>query len=116
MKRRPRTGKQRLAILEAHGCRCYLSGSVIDPVKDRWELEHVIPLAGGGTDDDDNLRPVLAWAHLEKTRQDLARIAKGKRIEQRHKGAKRSQRPMPGNRDSKWKKTFGNGWVRRDEA
>ncbi len=113
MKRRPRTGKQRLAILEAHGCRCYLSGAVIDPVKDRWELEHVIPLAGGGTDDDDNLRPVLAWAHLEKTKQDLARIAKGKRIEQKHKGAHRSARPMPGSRASRWKRKMDGSVVER---
>lgn len=113
MKRRPRTGKQRLAILEAHGRRCYLSGAVINPVKDRWELEHVIPLAGGGTDDDDNLRPVLAWAHLEKTKKDLARIAKGKRIEQKHKGAHRSSRPMPGSRASRWKKKLSGEVVER---
>lgn len=108
--RRSRTGKQRLAILEAHGSRCYLSGQAIDPMRDRWELEHVIPLAGGGSDDDTNLRPVLAKAHLEKTRTDLARIAKGKRVTLKHLGAKRSARPMLGGRSSKWKKKM-NGEV-----
>lgn len=113
MKRRNRTGKQRLAILEANGRRCYLTGAVIDPVKDRWEIEHVIPLAGGGTDGDDNCRPVLASAHLEKTKADLARIAKGKRIEQKHKGAKRTSRPMPGSRASGWKHKMSGEWEKR---
>lgn len=108
--RKKRTGAQRLAILEAHGRRCYLSGAVIDPTRDRWELEHVIPLAGGGTDDDDNLRPVLASAHIEKTKADLARIAKGKRVALKHKGAKRSANPMPCGRSSRWKKKM-NGEV-----
>lgn len=113
MKRKARTGKQRLAILEAHGCRCYLTGAMIDPVRDRWEIEHVIPLAGGGTDDDDNCRPVLASAHLNKTKADLTRIAKGKRIEQKHKGAQRSARPMPGSRASKWKRKMNGEVVER---
>jgi 5-methylcytosine-specific restriction protein A len=111
--RRKRTGKQRLAILEANGRRCYLTGALIDPVKDRWEIEHVTPLAGGGTDDDDNCRPVLASAHLEKTKADLARIAKGKRIDQKHKGAKRSSRPLPFGRSSKWKKKVTGQIVER---
>lgn len=115
MKRKQRTGKQRLAILETHGSRCYLSGAIIDPVRDRWEIEHVIPLAGGGTDDDDNCRPVLASAHIEKTKADLANIAKGKRIEQKHKGAKRPARPMPGSRASRWKKKMDGTTVLRGE-
>ena len=113
MKRRQRTGKERLAILEAHGRVCYLSGAPIDPVRDRWELEHVIPLAGGGTDDDDNLRPVLAKAHLEKTKVDLERIAKGKRIALKHNGAKRSAHPMPGSRASKWRRKMNGEIVPR---
>lgn len=113
MKRRQRTGKQRLAICERHNWTCYLTGLRIDPVRDRYHLEHVIPLAGGGTDDDDNLRPVLAWAHLEKTKKDLARIAKGKRIEQKHKGAHRSARPMPGSRASRWKRKMDGSVVER---
>lgn len=113
IKRRHRTGAQRLAILEAHGRRCYLSGAVIDPVRDRWELEHVIPLAGGGTDDDENIRPVLAKAHLEKTKADVARIAKGKRVELKQKGAKRPRSPMPFGRGSRWKKKMSGEIVKR---
>ena len=113
MKRKRRTAKQRIAICEAHGWMCYLTGTKIDPVHDRYELEHVIPLAGGGTDEDDNLRPVLASAHLEKTKADLARIAKGKRIEQKHKGAQRSARPMPFGRGSKFKRKMNGEIVER---
>lgn len=110
--RKKRTGKQRLAILEAHGCRCYLTGQIIKP-GDRWEIEHVIPLAGGGEDTDENCRPVLAKAHLEKTKKDVERIAKGKRIRQKHLGAKRSARPMPGSRASKWKRKMDGTVVER---
>lgn len=113
MKRKPRTGKARLAILEAHGRRCYLSGAIIDPVRDSWALDHVIPLAGGGTDDDDNLRPVLAGAHLEKTKDDLARIAKGKRVRLKHFGARPQQsRPLAGTKASGWRKRM-DGTVER---
>jgi 5-methylcytosine-specific restriction enzyme A len=112
-KRKRRTPAQRLAICEAHNWICYLSGQKIDPIRDRYEIEHVIPLAGGGTDDDENCRPVLASAHIEKTKADLARIAKGKRIEQKHKGAKRTKRPMPGSRASGWKHRMNGEWERR---
>jgi len=114
VKRKKRTGKQRLAIGEAHGWICYLSGAKINPVRDKWEIEHVIPLAGGGTDDDENCRPVLASAHLEKTKQDVARIAKGKRIREKHLGARQPKgRPMPGSRRSKWKKKMDGTTVPR---
>lgn len=105
MKRRRRTGAQRIKILHDHDSRCYLTGHPIDPVRDKWEIEHVIPLANGGTDDDDNCRPVLASAHLEKTKQDLAKIAKGKRIEAKHFGTQpKPKRPLPCGRRSQWKK------------
>ena len=114
MKRRTRTGAQRRAIGEAHGWICYLTGAKIDPVRDRWEIEHVIPLAGGGTDDDENCRPVLASAHLEKTKADVARIAKGKRIADKHFGSKaRKSRPMPGTKASGWKHKMDRSWERR---
>ena len=105
MKRKRRTGAQRLAILEAHGFKCYLSGAIIDPVKDRWEIEHRIPLAMGGTDDDENCYPALADAHLKKTVEDLSKIAKAKRVRLKHLGAKMPKgRPMPGTRRSKFKR------------
>jgi len=101
MKRKRRTPKQRIAICEAHGWICHLTGIKIDPVRDKWEIEHVIPLAGGGEDVDENCAPVLAWAHKEKTVQDVKRIAKGKRVRQKHLGAKKtSSRPIPGSRRS----------------
>jgi 5-methylcytosine-specific restriction endonuclease McrA len=113
--RRKRTGKERRAIAERHGWVCYLSGLVIDPARDRWEIEHVIPLANGGTDDDDNLRPVLAKAHLAKTKGDLRKIAKGKRIIEKHTGCRKlSSRPMPFGRRSRLKKKLSGEIVERD--
>ena len=79
-----------------------------------WEVEHVIPFAMGGADDMTNWRPVHARVcHAGKTKQDVSDIARAKRREARHVGAKRSARPLPGSRDSEWKRTFNNGWVRR---
>lgn len=114
MKRKRWSGQVRLQILEAHDHRCYLSGQRIDPVRDSWHLDHKIPLAGGGEDTIENLAPVLLSAHLEKTKADIARISKGKRVRLNHFGAKpKPSRPMPGSRRSKWKKTFSHGWVPR---
>lgn len=49
-----------------------------------------------------------------KTKTDQRTIAKSRRIQDRGKGIKRMPRvPMPGSRASGWKKTFGNGWVKR---
>ncbi len=89
--RRKRSPAQRLAIAEAAGWVCHISGMLIDPVRDKWDLEHVIPLKDGGSDDDDNLRPALRKAHLEKTKKDIKRIAKGKRITAKFKGASKRQ-------------------------
>jgi hypothetical protein len=37
-------------------------------------------------------------------------------VRDKHFGIKRSASPMPGGKNSPWKKTFANGWVRRDET
>ena len=113
MKRKRRTPKQRIAICEAHGWICHLTGIKIDPVRDKWEIEHIVPLAGGGEDVDENCAPVLAWAHKEKTVQDVKRIAKGKRVREKHLGARKSRsRPIPGSKRSGVRKRM-DGTVER---
>lgn len=120
MKRKRRTPKQRIAICERDGWICHISGEKIDPAKDKWHLDHIVPLAGGGEDTDENLAPALDWAHLEKTRADIKRIAKGKRVRAKHLGTYRHgyrkkkirSRPLDGTRKSGRRKRM-NGTVEK---
>lgn len=111
MKRRRRTAEHRERICEARGWLCHLCGFKIDPRRETFHLDHVIALAAGGSDEDDNLSPVHAKCHLEKTVKDVKAIAKGKRVRAQLMGTKRkSSKPMPFGRFSPWKKKL-NGEV-----
>ena len=92
-RRRTLTGKARLALLNAHASRCHICGGAIEAGQ-RWEVEHVIPLAMGGTDEPDNMRPAHAKCHREKTAKDVPAIAKAKRVEIAHRGAKAPKSPI----------------------
>lgn len=91
MRRRRISEREREKIFErAHG-RCHWCGHKIDAGRERWDLEHVIPLGLGGTEDpmDDNLQPIHRRCHIEKTKADVADVAKAKRQARRQKGIKR---------------------------
>ncbi len=118
MSRRRHIGpRERLAIFEAAGGRCHLCGDKIDGTAQRWEVEHVVPLELGGdeTKGSGNLQPAHVGCHRVKTTADAGRIAKAKRVEARHKGARRSSRQLPGGKGSAWKHKIGVGWVRRED-
>lgn len=107
--RRRRTPQQREAICVAHDWVCGLCAVRIDPVRDKWALDHIIPLAAGGTDDDENLHPVHVRCHTKKTEQDIERIAKINRVRAKHLGTKtKSQRGFRG-----WRKFDGTPVWRR---
>src|SRR4051812_42415886 len=73
-----------------------------------FDLDHHIPLAIGGEDVEDNLRPLCVPCHRLKTRGDVADIARAKRREANHIGARApSRNPIPGGRRTPWKMTFG---------
>jgi 5-methylcytosine-specific restriction protein A len=113
--RKRRTAEHREAICKARNWLCHICELPVDPVHQRWELDHIIPLASGGKDDDDNLAPAHAKCHLTKTINDVGKIAKGKRMRAFHLGTKvPPQRIMPGSRRSKWKKKLDGTVVRRD--
>lgn len=99
-------------VFERYGGRCYLSGIKIGPGM-AWEVEHVLALAAGGEHRESNLAPVLAKAHKEKTREDRKVIAKINRVRKKHLGLKRSGRPMPGSRRSKWRRKLDGRTVLR---
>lgn len=56
----------------------------------KWEIDHIIACALGGTNDLSNARLLCLPCHREeKTPQDVANIAKAKRREARHLGVKK---------------------------
>jgi 5-methylcytosine-specific restriction endonuclease McrA len=112
--RRSLTSKERLRLFALHDERCHLCGGRIG-VGEAWEVEHVIPLAMGGADDDANRKPAHVKCHRAKTTDDAANIAKAKRREAKHLGARpRPKRPIPGSKASGWKKPLNGPAVRRE--
>ena len=72
MTRIRRTALQRLRIFEAAAGLCHICGGRIDGTRERWDVEHVIPLALGGEDADHNIRPAHAACHRAKSARDAA--------------------------------------------
>lgn len=112
--RRHLSTKTRAAIFLACAGECHICGGKIR-TGEAWEAEHIIPLAQGGEDGGDNLRPAHAKCHKAKTAQDAADTARAKRREASHRGWKApSVRPMPFGRKSPWKQKLNGTVVRRD--
>lgn len=99
-------------LLEFDG-RCAECKAKID-MKNQPEWDHVIPLALGGTDTLDNLQPLCRPCHRAKTGTDKGHIAKAGRMNRRAAGIGRTvKHPLPGSRNSKWKKKLDGTVVRR---
>jgi 5-methylcytosine-specific restriction protein A len=109
--RRPISTARKVAIFLAAKGICHLCGGYIRGKL--WEVEHVIPLAMGGADDETNMRPAHKACHAPKTAEDVGNIARAKRREAKHLGIKRSSRPIPGSKASGWRKPFNGPPERR---
>lgn len=77
VKRRQRTPKERAILFAERGgicakCtrKCGVKG---------WELDHIIPIATGGSDDDENMQVLCDFCHDGKTVGDVGTSAKIKR-------------------------------------
>jgi 5-methylcytosine-specific restriction protein A len=86
--RKPISTKTRKAFFAAKGGVCSLCAGAIDPVKEAWEIEHVIPIAMGGADEASNWELAHAKCHKSKTKGDMKNLAKAKRREAKHTGTK----------------------------
>ena len=113
--RKPLTNRQRLEMFIEHNGICCICGGKIG-VMDRWLDEHDRSLWLDGTNDMDNRGPSHERCGNKKTAKEATERARGRKFAERHFGATRPKKPMPGSRLSKWKRTFSNGWVRRDET
>lgn len=101
-----------LRVLEAYGTRCYLSKVEIRP-GDQWQVEHVIAIALGGENRENNLAPVLVEPHKLKTACDTKAKSKIANIRKKRFGLKKAKgRPMAGTRASGWRKRM-DGTVER---
>ncbi len=93
MTRRAMTALRRARVFDAaHGI-CHLCRIAIK-TGEAWEVEHVIALECGGTDDDANLRPAHVACHKIKTADDHKAGAKLKRVRARHIGAHVPKQPI----------------------
>ena len=80
---------QRIArLFEAGGGRCACCGRKLGPADD-YDLDHIIALENGGTDDDDNIQVVCDWCHTIKTAEDHALAGHGRRMATKHSVPKR---------------------------
>ena len=86
-KRRSWTLLQRSALFDAHKGICHICGYAIDGVREGFEVEHIIPIAMGGADDETNAAPAHVKCHKSKTKVDVAQIAKANRVRAKHIGA-----------------------------
>ena len=82
-KRIRRTAQQRAAIFLSRGGQCYKCTRKLGPADD-WDLDHIIALENGGTDDDANLAPCCDWCHTDKTADDHAMAGHGRRMATKH--------------------------------
>jgi 5-methylcytosine-specific restriction enzyme A len=114
MTRRSISRTERVRIFERAGGLCHICNGRIDGTRERWDVEHVVPLQLGGDDHGDNLQPAHVGCHAGKTAQDVAQIAKAKRVRAKHLGADRPRHKLPGGRDGQWKQKIGGGWERRE--
>ena len=113
MTRRSWTPRRRLALFEAHKGVCHLCGQKIDGTRDTWEIEHIIPIAMGGGDDEGNCAPAHASCHKAKTSTDKGQIAKANRVRAKHQGAHRPKSAIPGSKGTKFKRKISGETVLR---
>ena len=93
MKRRAIPAKVREKLIEANAGICPVCGEEAD----KWEIDHIIPLALGGEDLPGNLESKCYRCHRLKTTGDVKQIAKVRRLEEKRLGTKRKR----------WKRKIG---------
>ena len=112
-KRRRVSPSQRLKVWERDKGICWRCGLPIVGHKEKWTIEHIVPLGLAGADSLDNMRCSHESCRREKDKEDIPKIAKAKRMKMANLGIKKKKRRWPCGRDGKLKKTFGGEVVER---
>lgn len=96
--------KVKVAAFEQSGGLCDKCTAELFP--GNIEYDHRVPVAMGGESTLENCEVLCKSCHKAKSAgADIPNIARAKRREAKHIGAKaRSARPLPGGKGSKWKK------------
>ena len=82
----------------------------------KFAYDHDNPDGLTGDPTLENCRVLCTACHSVKTTtQDVPRIAKAKRREAKHIGAKAPRNPMPGSKHSRWRKRMDGTVERRDD-
>lgn len=91
--RKPLSTTQRVKLFFERKGECCICHGKIGPTE-AWIDEHIIPLALGGGNEWDNRGCAHVKCAKDKTRQDMADIAKAKRREAKHIGAHQPKRKL----------------------
>ena len=91
MKRKRLSPKAKASILERQANVC----AICAQPSQRWEFDHVIPLAIGGADDASNMVAVHGPCHRAKTKGDVKVIAKVRRLIRTRSGQRSRARKGP---------------------
>lgn len=106
----PQTVKDR--ILERQGWRCAHFGTRFTAL-DKPQFDHITPLEAGGENRETNLQALCSAAHAVKTKAEAGERKLVRRKRAKHLGFKaRSRTPIPGSRDTPWKRRM-DGTVER---
>lgn len=89
------TPARRRRILEAHGERCHACGAEGVPLA----IDHWVPLMLGGSEDDENLRPLCEPCHGRKTAKENQVRGKINRLAGKNKPKRKHKWPQ---RQTKW--------------
>lgn len=101
--RKPISAKERARLFGLHHGICHFCNGKINGTREAWDISHEIPLELGGADDDENRKPAHRKCHRSHTAAvDQPNIAKAKRREMKHIGAKPKGRRFRG-----WRKFDG---------
>lgn len=81
---------------------------------ERFQYDHIIAVINGGQNREKNIRLLCLECHTKKTKDDVAEKAVAYRKKAKLAiGLRKTARPMPGSRNSKWKKCLDGRVVRR---
>lgn len=82
-------------------------------VGDKPQLDHIVALVNGGEHREHNLQLLCGICHAAKTKGDVREKSVTRRKMLKTFGVARPKRPMPGGRQSRWKRKINGEVVER---